>query len=411
MQPNSGQQSLRTALRIAVVTETYPPEINGVARTVGLMVEALLARGHDVQLIRPRQAADGRGAPATHAGRLAELLTLGVSIPKYAQLQLGVATPGRLRASWQDARPDLVQIVTEGPLGWAALLAAHKLGIPVITDFHTNFHDYSRHYGLGWTSSAVLSYLRAFHNRAACTLVPTREMRERLGALRLARLEIVGRGIDATLFHPARRDAALRRAWGCSADTPVALYVGRLGREKNLGLFVRAMRLARCCRPDLRAVVVGDGPMRAELQANNPDILFAGMRKGEDLASHYASADLFVFPSLSETFGNVTMEAMASGLAVVAFDYAAAREHIVHGRNGLLAACDDEKLFRELVLRLVLSPREMREMGARARRTAEQLRWARTFDDLEQLMLQVIDTAAGDAMRQTRALHAPGRAA
>ena len=382
------QYRLQTALRIAVVTETYPPEINGVARTVGLMVDELLARGHHIELIRPRQASDGGRLPATKLNGFEERLTIGFPIPKYPELQLGIARMGRLIKAWRERRPDVVHLVTEGPLGWSALRAARKLDIPVVSDFHTNFHDYSRHYGFGWIAGLVAGYLRALHNRADCTFVPTHEMRDRLHALGFRGLNVVGRGIDTQLFSPAKRSAALRRSWQCENDTPVALYVGRLAAEKNLRLFVETVSAARWHRPDLRVVIVGDGPLGKRLRSENPDFHFAGMRIGEDLAAHYASADLFVFPSLSETFGNVTMEALASGLAVVAFDYAAAREHIVHGHNGLVARCGDETAFRNHTLRLSSTSHEVRKLRQRGRQTAECLSWSNAFDDLKKSMIK-----------------------
>jgi glycosyltransferase involved in cell wall biosynthesis len=392
VQPTLFQRLPQQALRIAVATETYSPEINGVARTVGLMVDALLARGHQVELIRPRQSSDADRSPSTNRLGFDERLTRGFPIPKYPELQLGFAGAGRLIKAWRERRPDVVHLVTEGPLGWSALRAARRLGIPVVSDFHTNFHEYSRHYGFGWVAGLVTGYLRALHNRTDCTFVPTHEMRDRLHALGFRALAVVGRGIDTELFSPAKRSAELRRSWHCENDTPVVLYVGRLAAEKNLRLFVESVRAARWQRPDLRVVIVGDGPMGRNLRAENPDFLFAGMRTGEDLAAHYASADLFVFPSLSETFGNVTMEALASGLAVVAFDYAAAREHMVHGHNGLVALCDDPIAFRRHTQRLVASLHEMQKLRRRARLTAECLSWSLAFDDLERCLLKIAGT-------------------
>src|SRR5262245_26582716 len=160
-------------IRIAVVTETYPPEINGVARTVGPMVEWLLARGHQVEVVRPRQRREPAG-PRHPA--LLETLTLGAAVPR-SQVQMGFALPGTLAARWRATRPDLVHVVTEGPLGWAAVSASNALAIPVSSDFHTNFHSYAGHYGLGWARGAVERYLRWIHNRTACTLVPTEQLR------------------------------------------------------------------------------------------------------------------------------------------------------------------------------------------------------------------------------------------
>lgn len=388
MQASALKPSLRRPLRIAVVTETYPPEINGVARTVGLMVDGLLARGHHIELVRPRQSADPTGPQPAPADRLEVQLTVGLSIPKYPELQLGLTRVARLARAWAERRPDVVHIITEGPLGWAALFAARKLGIPAVSDFHTNFHDYSRHYGLGLFSGLVAAYLRALHNRTQCTFVPTRQMRNRLASMGFSRIEIVGRGIDNQLFSPRKRSAELRRSWGCRNDAHVALYVGRLAPEKNLRLFVESIHAIRQRRPGIRVVIVGDGPLGGRLRTDNPDFHFAGMRTGEDLAAHYASADLFLFPSLSETFGNVTMEALASGLAVLAFDYAAAGEYIVHDRNGLLAPRGDDSVFLEQAVRLACTPHRIRRLRERARQTAEALGWDYSIDALESSLFE-----------------------
>src|SRR6478736_5321208 len=160
-------------LHVAMVTETYPPEVNGVARSVGLMADGLRNRGHAIQLVRPRQNA----ADAPQAGEgFEEVLVGGIPIPRYTQLKMGMPSRRALERSWRARRPDLVHIATEGPLGWSALAAARRLQIPVATDFHTNFGAYSRHYGFSWFASAVQGYLRRFHNRTDCAMVPTREL-------------------------------------------------------------------------------------------------------------------------------------------------------------------------------------------------------------------------------------------
>jgi glycosyltransferase involved in cell wall biosynthesis len=368
------------------------------------MVNALLARGHQIELIRPRQAADGAHASVTTLDGFAERLTIGLPIPKYPELQLGFAGTQGLIKAWRERLPDLVHVITEGPLAWSALRAARTLAIPVVSDFHTNFHDYSRHYGFGWISGLVTGYLRALHNRTDCTFVPTRQMQDRLHALGFKGLVVVGRGVDTQQFSPAKRSAELRRSWQCKDDTPVALYVGRLAEEKNLQLFVTAVRAAQQHRPDVRVVIVGDGPLGTGLRSSNPDFVFAGTRTGEDLAAHYASADFFVFPSLSETFGNVTMEALASGLAVVAYDYAAAREHLIHGHNGLVAQCGDETAFQKYTLRLSCFPHLVQMLRRQARETAERLSWGKAFDDLERFLVKCAGTRACAGPQRARVL-------
>ena len=329
-------------LRIALVTETYSPEINGVAMTLERMVGGLIARGHRVQLIRPRQ---GRTDDARHDDGFDEVLAHGWKVPRYEGLLFGLPARSLLSRSWSRQRPDLVHVATEGPLGWSAVSAAARLRIPVTSDFHTNFDHYSGHYGLGWLRQPVGAYLRRFHNRTARTFVPTKAMAHALQERGYRRLFVVARGVDTALFRPAARSIELRRDWGVGDDDPVVLSVGRLAAEKNLGLTVRAFRAIAERRPTARMVFVGDGPLRAALAAQAPDAIFAGVRTGEELAAHYASADVFLFPSLTETFGNVTLEALASGLAVVAYDCAAAAELVRDGDNGLLADAGDETGF------------------------------------------------------------------
>ena len=203
-----------------------------------------------------------------------------------------------------------------------------RLGIPLTSSFHTNFPSYGRHYGFGWLEPLAMRYLRSFHAAAGVTIVPTRQVHDQLAAAGFQHLAIVGRGVDTTTFHPGRRSDALRRSWGAGPADLVALVVGRLAPEKNVPLAVRAYRAMAEVRPGTRLVLVGDGPERARLQAALPEAVFTGMLRGDALAAHYASADVFLFPSLTETFGNVTLEAMASGLAVVAYDDAAAAQHI-----------------------------------------------------------------------------------
>lgn len=382
----------RRPLHIAVVTETWPPEVNGVARALQIMVDGLLERGHSVLLVRPRQAADPAGG-RLQAQNLVEYLTRPIAVPGYRELQLGAAWPATLARLWHANPPDLVHVATEGPLGWSAVIAARRLGIPVSSDFHTNFHAYSRDYGLAWLARPVAAALRFLHNQCDCTMVPTGEMRRDLSALGFARLAIVGRGLDTRLFSPHKRSEELRSSWGCEPDDTVVLCVSRIAAEKNLDLFVRAVRSMRTINPRLKPVMVGDGPVLAGLRKRCPDIHFAGMRTGEDLATHYASGDIFVFPSLSETFGNVTLEAMASGLAVLAYDYAAAHEYIVHGVTGVLAPYADAEVFVNRARWMIQAPASLPKMRRRARVQAEQLAIDVMFDDLEQVLLAVADRA------------------
>jgi glycosyltransferase involved in cell wall biosynthesis len=377
-------------IRIAVVTETYPPEINGVARTVGPMVDWLLARGHTIDLVRPRQRTEPVRPP--HPA-LHETLTFGAAVPK-SQVQVGFAFPRQLAARWRAARPDLVHVVTEGQLGWAAVSAARALDIPVCSDFHTNFHAYSEHYGLAWMRGAVEAYLRWIHNRTVSTLIPTEQLKLELEHMGIERLRVARRGVDVKLFDPARRSAELRRQWGCTGEELVAISVGRLAPEKALDRFATTARAMRGIDPRIRVVVVGDGPLRASLQKKNPDFHFAGARVGDDLGAHYASADVFLFPSATETFGNVVLEAMASGLAVVAYDDAAARQLVVDMESGLLAPRGDFRLFTHLAEMLAHDASMRLSLGRKARNVALQVPWERRFPELEAALLDAASSAA-----------------
>jgi glycosyltransferase involved in cell wall biosynthesis len=384
----------RGGLRIAVVTETYPPEINGVAMTIARMVDGLRSRGHHVQLIRPRQ---GDGDWSASGPLFEEALVPGIAIPRYDFLKLGLPAQARLRRLWTAKRPDVAHIVTEGPLGWSGAATAAAMRIPCSSDFHTNFHTYTRHYGIGWLRQPIASYLRRLHNRTDCTMVPTDSLLEDLQREGYRNLRVVARGVDTTLFLPYRRSDALRRQWGAGPKDLVALSVGRVAPEKNLALVLRAFRALKEKRADARLVVVGDGPERARLERQAADVVFAGMRTGNDLAAHYASADLFLFPSTSETYGNVTVEAMASGLAVVAYDYAAAAQYIEHGRNGLLARFDSDDEFIQLATGLASDPERIRQFGRRARRVAEGIDWENVHDSFASALVAVAAAGGMDA--------------
>lgn len=383
-------------LRIALVTETYPPEINGVAVTLQQLVSGMLDRGHALHIVRPRQF---QGELPKQHGEYRETLVPGIAMPRYDALKLGLPARRRLRRSWAAERPDIVHVATEGPLGASACAAARDLGIPVSTDFHTNFHAYARHYGVRWLERPVLDYLRRLHNRTLCTMVPTHELRRELEGHGFRNLMVVARGVNTRLFNPGRRDEALRRSWGAAPQDPVALFVSRIAPEKNLPLLMHTYAALRDAHPAARLVVVGDGPARAKLQRRHPDAIYTGMRTGEELAAHYACADIFLYPSITETYGNVTLEALASGLAVVAYDYAAAAVHIRSGENGLTVPFDDAGQFVRTAASLVRDRALIARLGHNARNTAEKIDWADVVSGFE--------SALGQLARAGAALAAP----
>jgi glycosyltransferase involved in cell wall biosynthesis len=359
-------------MHIAYVTETWPPEVNGVALTAARTVDYLRSHGNRVTLIRPRQHAE-LGTPAD------TMLARGVPIPRYEGLRFGLPMGCALSRAWTEERPDLIHVATEGPLGWSAVRTAVRLGIPVSSDFRTRFDSYTRFYAGQFLTGIVMGYLRRFHNRCGQTFVPTEALRTELRALGYRHLQVSGRGVDAVRFDPAHRSETLRASWG--GDGPVALYVGRLAAEKNLQLALDAYTAMRRVEPATRLVVVGDGPLRETVRRLCPDAILAGVQQGQALAAHYASADVFLFPSLTETFGNVTMEAMASGLPVVAFRNGAAAQHIRDGLNGFAPEPGDDAAFVAAAVRLAATPALRQRVAQAARNDALAVGWDRILSD------------------------------
>ncbi|MGW7775978.1 glycosyltransferase family 4 protein [Pseudomonas machongensis] len=383
-------------LRITLVSETFPPEINGVANTLGRLSEGLRVRGHQVEVVRPRQASD---APGNSDDTL--LLCRGWPLPGYPGLQWGEVSMHKLWRRWRRLRPDVLYIATEGPLGLSALRAARRLGIAVVSGFHTNFPQYSGQYGLGLLARLLTHYLRWFHRRTAITLVPSASQRLELERRGFERLGLMARGVDAQLFNPARRSQALREQWGLGPDDIAVLHVGRLAAEKNLALLLPCMQALQKSYPQrrLRLVVVGDGPLRNQMQQQFPDAVFCGVQRGEALAEHYACGDLFLFPSLTETFGNVVLEALASGLAVVAYDEAAAAQHIRHGHSGALAMPGDQPAFIDAACWLLEDAETLRRVRLNARQHASRQGWQAIIEEFEGHLYNACRQTAAEGKR------------
>ena len=371
-------------MRYAIVTETYPPEVNGVALTVQGLEQGLRARGHEVSVIRPRQDSDSDGGADT-------LLVRGAALPRYPGLKFGLPATRKLTRHWSETPPDAIYVATEGPLGWSALRAARRLGIPASTGFHTRFDEYMRNYGAAFLQQTALRWMRRFHNSGLVTLVPTRELADFLRAQGFANAVRLPRAVDTVQFDPCKRDRSLRSAWGLGDDGFAAIYLGRIAPEKNLGLAVRAFRELQRTRPAARFVWVGDGPSREQLARDNPDFIFCGVQRGETLARHFASGDLFVFSSHSETFGNVTLEAMASGVATLAFDYGAARETLRDGVHGAAIADGDDAGFIAACARIGNDDALRRAMGAAARNAVADLRPEQVAADFDRILQSLAD--------------------
>jgi glycosyltransferase involved in cell wall biosynthesis len=377
----------RPSLRIAVVTETWPPEVNGVAMTLAKLVQGLSHRNHDVQLIRPRQT---KTESPLNDSSLEEVLMRGMPIPRYPELKLGLPSKKTLVKTWTLRRPDVVHIATEGPLGWSALQAAKVLKLPVTSDFRTNFQSYSKHYGVGWLRKPIVAYLRKFHNATACTMVPTRELMRTLSENGFVNLKVVSRGVDTKLFNISKRDKSLRSSWGATEKTKVLISVGRMAPEKNLEQVLKTYEALKHTDQEFKLVMVGDGPLKDQFQQRYPDIIFPGMLSQPNLAVYYASSDLFVFPSQTETFGNVTLEALASGIPVLAFDCAAARDWVQTGINGWLVAESNPEGFAAQAVDIFNSKDALDRITQSTRQQVVHLDWDQIAEQVESVFWDAI---------------------
>lgn len=330
-------------MNVLIVTDTYTPEINGVARTLETLARGMARRGHTVTVVTtmPELTFWRDEDPLVHVHRVRS-----IPVPGYASLRMGLIGKKKLGAMMDQWHADAVYVAVETPMGLAAIRAANKRNLPVVSGFHTNFHHYMENYKLPFLRKLAVAYLRWIHNLTQRTLTPSKDTVTELRAAGVNGVGLMGRGVDTQLFNPARRDEHLRAAWGAADDAPVLLFVSRLAAEKNLQLTASVMRRLLERNPRARGVFVGDGPRAQWLRELNMPFVIAGARRGEDLARHYASADVFLFPSTTETYGNVLPEAMASGLATVSYGYAAAAELIQSGHNGFTAPYGDEAAFQ-----------------------------------------------------------------
>jgi glycosyltransferase involved in cell wall biosynthesis len=351
-------------VRIALVTDTYTPQVNGVTTVVVRIAKVLREFGHKVVVVAPRYPGH---APAD-AG---ELRIPSASFPPYPAIRLSLPQFGAVARFLDPFEPDVVHVATEGPLGLTGRRYAVRRGIPLVTSYHTNFPEYARHYGAGIIEPLVWKWLRWFHRPAVLTQTPGEAVASELERRGIGRPVVWGRGVDTAHFTPTRRSAGWRRWLAGGDDTVVVLHVGRLAPEKNIDVLAEAWTVARE-RVGQRAtfVIAGDGPERRRLLSHLPWVRQLGFLDRNKLADVYASADICMLPSRTETCGLVALEAMASGLAVVAADAGGFRESIAHRRSGLLVAPEDAVGFASEILSLVIAPQRRAEIAAAARAAA-----------------------------------------
>ena len=361
-------------LRIALFTGNYNHIEDGVSRTLGRLVGWLTDQDHDVLVLGPTV-----DVPLRQPGRF--LAVPSVPIPGRPEYRVSTGFPSDVRREVERFAPHIVHIATPDLLGHRALTWARGLGIPVVSTYHTHFASYLNYYRLGAGEHALWSVLRRFYNNVDEVYAPTAAMRDALlehGVTSTIRLW--PRGIESERFHPDRRSEEWRLAQGIVPGTVVISFVSRLVKEKGLDVFAETIQALRAEGAPIRSLIVGDGPEREAFHAELPRAVFTGHLGGDEIATAYASSDVFLFPSETETFGNVTLEAMASGLPIVAADAAGSASLIDHERTGLLCPSRDQASFLDATRRLIADADLRRRLGTAAREEARTYDWSEVLD-------------------------------
>ncbi|MEU9313165.1 glycosyltransferase family 1 protein [Streptomyces sp. NPDC048256] len=358
-------------MRVVIVTESFPPDVNGVAHCAFQTARHLVDRGHTPVVVAPATAA-GTGPDAEAPCPVVRVPSL--PLPGYPQVR--VALPSRrVAAAIAEHRADMVHLASPFILGVRGMSAAARLGIPAVAVYQTDLGGYARTY-MGAGEAAAWRRIRSVHAAADLTLAPSRAALHDLDTHGVPRVKLWPRGVDTLRFRPDRRDEALRRALAPNGELIVG-YVGRLAPEKHVELLSGVYGL-----PGVRVVVVGDGPSRPGLEETLPGAVFLGNRTGDELARIFASLDVFVHTGPFETFCQTVQEAMASGVPVVAPAAGGPLDLVAQGRTGLLVPPRDAAVVQDAVAALVADPARRAAYGAAGRATVEGRTWAAVGDRL-----------------------------
>ena len=391
-------------MRVLYCTDTYPPQVNGVSVVTALSVAGLSRLGWECAVVAPRypEAARGTWDEGESTGFIpAAMLELpSIPLPGYSEVRLAMPTPAPVHRLVERFRPDLIHCATEFSVGRMGQMAAARAKVPLVSSYHTDFSRYADAYGKAWLRNTVSSYLKRFHQRSSRVYTPSSASRDDLLQLKLSDVEVWGRGVDARLFHAGRRSCALRSELELG-DRFTFLYVGRLAPEKRPEQIIDAFRLACDMMPkdSIRLIMAGTGPREGELRAAAPPgVRFLGfLDRRTHLPDLYASCDAFVFASVTETLGLVVLEAMASGLPVLAAPAGGVRDHLRDGQNGLAFLAGSAYAMANAMARLAWEGGLARRLAAGARRTAEELSWDREVERLDRSYREVCGKAVRPA--------------
>lgn len=387
-------------MRVLYCTDTYPPQVNGVSIVTALSVAGLARRGWECAVLAPRYpaaAADRWDAGILDDGAAEVVGVPSVALPGYPEVRLGLPRRALVEGIVSRFRPDLVHCETEFGVGRAGQRVALRRSIPAVSSYHTDFARYAAAYGAPWLHGPVTRYIGRFHRRSRRVYTPSTFSRRDLVRLGVRDVEVWGRGVDTELFHPGRRSPELRAALGMGSRFTF-LYVGRLAPEKGAGQILDAFRIAGGLVPRgvIHLVVAGTGPREAEMRASAPPgVSFLGvLDRRSRLPDLYANCDAFVFASTTETLGLVVLEAMASGLPVLAAPAGGVADHLRHGDNGLAYPEGDVESLARAMVALAGDYALARRLARGARRTAEGLSWDRELDRLEASYREVFEGRA-----------------
>jgi phosphatidylinositol alpha 1,6-mannosyltransferase len=360
-------------MRIAIITESFPPDVNGVAHSVVRVAEHLVARGHTPLVIAPAPSSTARGITGAHPFPVIRVPS--VPMPGYRGFRLGLPLP-RVSDALIAHAPDLVHLASPFVLGARGSALAWRRQMPTVAVYQTDVPGYARAYGVGWGEAMAWRWIRNIHNAADRTLAPSTASAAALVAHGVERVWLWRRGVDTVRFHPQRSSAALRRVLAPHGEVLVG-YVGRLAPEKQVGLLAGVSRL-----PAVRLVVIGDGPARGELERELPGAVFVGERHGTQLARLYASLDVFAHTGPYETFGQTVQEALASGVPVVAPAVGGPIDLVRPGVTGELVAPGDAGALKDAVATLAAAPETRRRYGVAARAAVADRGWDVVGDEL-----------------------------
>lgn len=376
--------------RVLYCTDTYPPQVNGVSVVTGLSVTGLRARGWTVGVVAPRYPASPRPGVRLFMddfGAADHQVTVpSVVFPPYPDIRLAAPSYLRIARAVRELQPDLIHCATEFMIGRLGQIAAQRAGVPIVTSYHTDFSRYTEAYGAPWLRPAVSGYLARFHARARRTYTPSDAARQDLLALGIRDVEVWGRTVDTRVFAPSHRDQYVRRMLGIDGEF-IFLHVGRLAHEKGVQHILSAFALARELLParSVHLIIAGGGPAEPALRAAAPPgVTFLGvLDRSRRLPQLYASADAFVFASVTETLGLVVLEAMASGLPVIATSAGGVADHLRNDENGLAFDAGAVGQMAQAMVRLVMNPDLRQRLAEGARATAEGLDWEGELDRLD----------------------------